>query len=304
MKQKVILDVDTGADDAVALLLAGHHPALELVAVTVTHGNAPLQTTLDNTLRVLQAGGLGHVPVYSGAERALVAGPVPAHEVQTATLPLPPTSLRPASGRAVDYLVEYYMGPAGPETIYVPLGPQTNLALALRLEPQITGRIPRIVAMAGAYLEGNSTPSAEFNIYADPEAAHVVFNAGIPLVMVGLEVTAQAIVTVADLQRLRATGTQLSHLSAGLIQHQIQWFIDNLGADGGQVYDACAVAAVVEPGLLRTAAMHVDIELRGELTRGRTVADISGWQRRTPNLEVGVGIDRDRFVQILMDGLA
>lgn len=305
MTHKIILDVDTGADDAVAILLAGHHPALDLAAVAVTHGNASLPVTLDNTLRVLQAGGLAHVPVFAGAERALVAVPPPSEPVQLSTLPLlpPGPALAPRPTHAVEFLVDYYMGPDGPDTTYVPLGPHTNLALALRLEPRLAARIPRIVTMAGAYLEGNTTPSAEFNVLADPEAAYIVFHAGIPLTMVGLEVTAQAIVTVRDLERLRARGTLVAQVGAGLIEYQIQWFIDNLGWDGGQVYDACAVAAVVDPGLLRTRPMHVDIELTGSLTRGRTVADISGYQKRPPNVDVGVGIDRDCFVDVLLQGL-
>jgi inosine-uridine nucleoside N-ribohydrolase len=304
LARKVILDVDTGADDAVALLLAGHHRALDLAAVTVTHGNAPLGTTLDNTLRLMQAGGLGHVPIFAGARRALVAGPPPSYEAQLATLPLPPASLQAQPGHAVAFLIDYYMGPDGPATTYVPLGPQTNLALALRLEPRLAQRIPHIVTMAGAYIEGNVTPSAEFNIYADPEAAYIVYNAGIPLTMVGLEVTAQAVVTVGDVAGLRGRGTRLAGLSAGLIEFQIRWFIENQGAEGGQVYDACAVAAVVEPDILRTRQMRVDIELHGELTRGRTVADISSSHQRPPNVAMGVGINRERFIQLLLEGLA
>ncbi len=302
MPRKVILDVDTGADDAVALLLAGHHPALALAAVTVTHGNADLRTTLDNTLRLLEAGGLRTVPVYAGAERALLAERPPVFALQTATLPLPAATFGPQPRHAVNFLIDYYLGPEGPATTYVPVGPLTNLALALRLEPKLAARIPHIVTMAGAYAEGNTTPSAEFNVLADPEAAYIVFRAGIPLTMIGLEVTAQALVTPGDLARLRARGTALAELGARLIKEQIQWFLDR-GWEGGQVYDACAVAAVVEAGLVRTLHRHIDIELTGQLTRGRTVADIAGEHKGTPNVEVGVGIDRDRFVDILVEGL-
>ena len=302
MPIKVILDVDTGADDAVALLLAGHHPALALAAVTVTHGNAGLDTTLDNTLRVLEAGGLRQAPVYAGAGRALLAAPPPVFAIQSATLPLPAATFGPQPRHAVNFLIDYYRGPDGPETTYVPVGPMTNLALALRLEPTLATRIPHIVTMAGAYVEGNSTPSAEFNVLADPEAADIVFRAGIPLTMIGLEVTAQALVTPADLARLRARGTPLAALGAGLIEEQIRWFLDH-GGEGGQVYDACAVAAVIDTGLVRTRHRHVAIELTGQLTRGRTVADMAGAHTGTPNVAVGVGIDRGRFVEILLEGL-
>ncbi len=170
MAQKIILDVDTGGDDAVAILLAGHHPRIELVAVTVCHGNGPLELTLDNTLRVLQAGHLEKTPVYAGSECPLIGDLIQTHPIQKSTLPLPPAGITPTAGRAVDFIVDYYLGPGGPETIYAPIGPQTNLALALRLEPAIAERVPRIVTMAGAFTEGNTTPSAEFNILADPEA--------------------------------------------------------------------------------------------------------------------------------------
>jgi len=303
MPRNVILDVDTGGDDAVAILLAGHHPEIELVAVTVTHGNGPLETTLDNTLRVVQSGELMDVPVFSGADRPLVADLLETDPVQHAILPLPPATFTPQPQRAVDFLVDYYLGPHGPDTYYVPLGPQTNLALALRLEPRIVSRIPGIVTMAGAYLEGNTTPSAEFNVLADPEAAFIVFNSGIPITMVGLEVTFQALVTLEDSARLGEQGTAWAKIASRIISDEVQWFIDNLGWSGGQIYDACAVAAIINPLMLETEAMHVDVELRGELTRGRTVADISGYQKNSPNVDVGVNIDRQRFMQILFDGL-
>jgi len=302
MPRKIILDVDTGGDDAVAILLAGHDPTLQMVAVTVTHGNGPLETTLDNTLRIVEAGELNNVPVFSGADHPLVSELLATDPVQHATLPLPEATYTPQLQRAVDFLVDYYLGPHGPDTYYVPLGPQTNLALALRLEPKIAERIPRIVTMAGAYLEGNTTPSAEFNILADPEAAHIVFNSGIPITMVGLEVTSQALVTLDDAEKLGQLDTPWAKIASTIIREEVQWFIDNLGWSGGQIYDACAVATIIDPDVLETQPMHVDIELQGELTRGRTVADISGFHFK-PNVDVGVNINRDRFMQILFDGL-
>ncbi len=300
---KIILDVDTGFDDAVAILLAGHHPALDLQAVCVTQGNAPLRVTLDNTLRVVEHGGLSQVPVFRGADHALIADPLPTDPLQEAVMPLPAPTLAPQSKHAVEFLIDYYLGANGPETIYVPVGPQTNLALALRQEPRLATRIPRIVTMTGAYSEGNVTPSAEFNVLADPEAAHIVFTSGIPLTMLGLEVCYQALVTPAELEGLRGHATPWASAAADILAAHIQWWIDNLQWPGGVVYDACAVAAVIDPSILQTKAMHVDIELGGHHTRGRTVADISGWQKKSPNVDVGLGIDRARFIKIFMDGL-
>lgn len=303
MPQKVILDVDTGGDDAVAILLAGHHPALELAAVTVTHGNAPLPVTLENTLRVMQAGRLEHIPVYAGAYSPLIGPPIPTHRYQSEILPVPPAVLCAQSKHAVEFLIEYYLGPYGTETIYMPVGPQTNLALALRLEPRLAQRIPRIVTMAGAYREGNVTPSAEFNVLADPEAAHIVFSSGIPMTMIGLEVTSQAPVTEEVVTKALALGTPQAQIAARLMQREIDWFREHLGIDG-QIFDACAVAAVIDPALVETRPMRVWVELGGQWTRGRTVADVSGYQRQPPNVDVGISIDRERFYQVLYDGLA
>lgn len=301
--QKIILDVDTGRDDAVALLMAGHHPAVELVAALAVHGNAPLETTLDNTLRTLEAGGLGHVPVYVGAGTPLLGKYAPTLDIQRVRLPLPAARKMPEKKNAVQFLIDYYMGEAGPETLYMPVGPQTNLALALRIEPRIARRIPRIVTMGGAFQEGNTTPSAEFNILADPEAAQIVFTAGIPITMVGLEVTSQAQVMPKDVDRIRDLGTPWAILAADLMAADVEWFQENLGSEGGQIFDPCAVAAVIDPKVLLSRPMRLEIELGGALTRGRTVADVSGFRGWQPNVDVGVGMDRERFLEILYDGL-
>ena len=301
MAQKVILDVDTGADDAAAILLAGHHPALELVAVAAVHGNAPLSTTLENTLRTMSAGDLEHVPVYSGASLPLVHPMISSSPTQEAILPLAETSLKPQRQHAVQFLLDYYMSAAGPETIYLPVGPHTNLALALRIEPRLAQRIPRIVTMGGAYAQGNYTPSAEFNILADPEAAFVVWQAGIPITMIGLEVTDQAPVTREDTQRVRSLGTPWAQAAALVMEHEMGLAQFN-GQASAHIYDACAVAAVIDPGLVPTRPAYVAVELNGTLTRGRTVADFA-LRRSQPNTDVGLGIDRDGFMQVLMEGL-
>ena len=296
------MDVDTGGDDAVALLMAGHSAELDLVGVTVAHGNAELTTTVRNTLAVLEAGGLAEVPVYAGAERPLEGlRPIP-DAVQARRLPLPEPGIGVQAERAVHYLVEYYME-GGNETTLVATGPLTNVATALRKEPSLAGLIPGIVMMGGAYGEGNVTPSAEFNIYADPEAARIVFRSGIPITMIGLDVTAQAVIRVGDAERIRQLDTPASRIAADLMIEEIRWFADNLGSDAGQIYDACAVAACIEPDVVTTRPMHVDIELRGELTRGRTVCDASGYHGLAPNAAVGVEIDRDRFLSLMMRSL-
>jgi len=303
MPQKVIMDVDTGSDDAVAMLMAGHHPALELVAALPVHGNAPLSMTLDNTLRLLAAGNLSHVPVYPGASSPLI-GPMLAGEGdQIVRMPFPEPNFEPEKKHAVSFLIDYYSQESSKDTIYMPIGPLTNLALALRIAPEIANHIPRIVTMGGAYLEGNTTPSAEFNILADPEAAHIVYSAGIPMTMIGLEVTDKAIITKADIEPIRAIGTPWADAAAEIINIIVDIHMNKYGKTGGIVYDACTVAALIDPAVVELQAMHVDIELNGKYTRGRTVADTRGRKDMPINVDVGVDINTHRFLDVLYASL-
>ena len=302
MPQKVIMDVDTGSDDAVALLMAGHHPALELVAVTPVHGNVHLEVTLENTMKVLGAGKMEHVPVYAGADSPLIGPIIAGDGDQIVRMPFPVPDFQPQEKHAVNFLIDYYMSGEGDETVYMPIGPLTNLALALRITPELAARIPRIVTMGGAYREGNTTPSAEFNILADPEAAHIVYSAGIPITMIGLEVTDKAEIRRENVARVREIGTPWAGAAAEIIDIIID-IHTKYGRTGGIVYDACAVAALVEPSVVTTEAMHVDVELGGSYTRGRTVADSRGRKDMPANVDVGTGIDRDRFLEILYESL-
>lgn len=303
MPQKVILDVDTGCDDAVAMLLAGHHPDLELVAALPVHGNAPLEVTLDNTIKLLSAGQLSHVPVYVGAESPLIGPIIAGHGDQVVRLPFPESAIVPSPKKAANFLIDYYLSGEGDNTIYMPIGPLTNLALALRIEPKLAARIPKIVTMGGAYLIGNNNPSAEFNILADPEAAHIAYSAGIPIVMVGLEVTDIAEIRKEDVANIRRNKTPWAEAAAQIIDIVLDIHMNKYNLPGAIIYDACAVAAVIEPQILEIKPMHVDIELNGKYTRGRTVADVHGRTGLPKNVEVGVGFNRERFLEILAEGL-
>ena len=301
MRQKVILDVDTGCDDAVALLLAGHHPDIELVAALPVHGNAPLAQTLDNTLRLLCAGKLEHVPVYAGASHPLV-GPILAGDGdQVIKLPFPEPTIKPQPKHAVNFLIDYYMSGEGKDTIYMPIGPLTNLALALRIEPRLKERIPAIVTMGGAY----ATSFAEFNIKADPEAAFIVYSAGIPIKMIGLEVTDVAQVLQSDVDSIRKIQTPWAIAAADVMDIVVEIHSKHFGHDGGIIFDACAVAAVIEPSVVKTVPMHIEIELTGTHTRGCTAAGsrFHGSGDKDANVEVGISIDRERFIQIMHESL-
>lgn len=300
MPQKVILDVDTGCDDAVAMLLAGHHPDIELVAVLPVHGNAPLSQTLDNTLRLLSAGKLEHVPVYVGAEHPLVGPIIAGDGDQVIKLPFPEPTIKPQKEHAVNYLIDYYMSGKGKDTIYMPVGPLTNLGLALRIEPRLKEKIPAIVTMGGAY----ATAFAEFNIKADPEAAFIVYESGIPIKMIGLEVTDVAKVIKNDVDSIRAIGTPWAVAAADIMDIVVDIHTKHFGKEGGIIFDACAVAVVIEPEVVKTKPMYVTIELTGTQTRGCTVAALRGYSNQQANVEVGISIDRDRFIEIMHESLA
>ena len=295
----VILDCDPGHDDAIALLLALASPELELVGVTTTHGNQTLDKTTDNALRVLALVGREDVPVAVGADRPLVRElHVAAHVHGESGLDgpaLPERASEPVAQHAVDFLVEHVT----PETVLVAVGPLTNVALAL--ERGI--RPARIVLMGGAVAEGNMTPAAEFNIWADPEAAARVFGSGLDVTMIGLDVTHEALLTERWAERFRAAG-RVGTFVADLVEFFKRYHARTYGWDGAPIHDAVALAHVFRAGLVTTEWMNVEIETQSELTRGRTVAD--RWKRtgREPNAHVGVAIDGDAFLALLLERIS
>jgi inosine-uridine nucleoside N-ribohydrolase len=293
---KLVLDCDPGHDDAIALLLALASPEVELLGVTTVHGNQTLDKTTDNALRVLELVGRSDVPVAAGADRPLARDlHVAAHVHGESGLDgpeLPAAGARPLEQHAVDFLLEHVT----PEVVLVPVGPLTNVALALDrgLRPE------RIVLMGGAIAEGNMTPAAEFNIWADPEAAQTVFHAGVPVTMIGLDVTHQALLTPAWGERFRAAG-RVGTFVAELVEFFKRYHARTYGWDGAPIHDALALAYVFRPGLLRTEHVNVEVELESELCRGRTVVD--RWHRteRDPNADVAVEVDGDAFLELLLE---
>jgi inosine-uridine nucleoside N-ribohydrolase len=293
---RLVLDCDPGHDDAIALLLALASPEVELLGVTTVHGNQTLDKTTDNALRVLELVGRTDVPVARGAERPLVRElHVAAHVHGESGLDgpeLPPATTAPVEQPAVDFLLEHVVGDA----VVVAVGPLTNVALALDegLRPE------RIVLMGGAIAEGNMTPAAEFNIWADPEAAQRVFHAGVPVTMVGLDVTHRALLTPAWAERFRGAG-RVGAFVAELVEFFKRYHARTYGWDGAPIHDAVALAQAIRPGVVVTEHVNVEVELESELCRGRTVVD--RWRRteRPPNADVAVGIDGDAFLELLLD---
>ena len=301
MSIPIILDCDPGHDDAIALLLALASPELEVLGVTTVHGNQTLEKTTQNALRVLDLVGRPDLPVAAGADRPLTRELTVASHVHGESgldgPSLPPAARAPLGEHAVDFMERTIAAGAVPVTL-VPTGPLTNVALLL--ERTGGANIERIVLMGGAIAEGNTTPAAEFNIWADPEAAHAVFHAGLDTTMIGLDVTHRAVTNPAVHERLRAAGT-IGGFVADLIDFFAVYHADTYGWDGAPIHDAVAVAHVIRPGLVWTLERNVEIELVSELCRGRTVVD--RWKRtaRPANAHVGIDLDRDTFFDLLVE---
>jgi inosine-uridine nucleoside N-ribohydrolase len=300
----IIVDCDPGHDDAIALLLALASPEIDLLGVTTTYGNQTLEKTTANALRVLELAGRSEVPVASGAnqplERELV---VAAHVHGESGLDgptLPPPSVEPVSTDAVGWVADAVRSAAAPVTL-VPTGPLTNIAQYLVRHG--TDGVERIVLMGGAIAEGNMTPAAEFNIWADPEAAQIVFDAELDVTMLGLDVTHKA-VTGADVQRrLRETGS-VGVFVAELVDFFTVYHRQTYGWDGAPIHDAVAVAHVLAPDLVATRFRNVEIERVSELCRGRTVVDLWLRTERPANAHVGVDLDTAAFFDLLVERIA
>ncbi len=298
MKHKIILDCDPGHDDAIALLLAAHHPAIDLLAITTVAGNQSIEKTTLNALKVCSLAHIRNVPVAMGMERPLVRPAKHAANIHGESgldgphIPEPDIELAPQ--HAVDLLIDLLLNSDGDITL-VPTGPLTNIAVAIRREPAILPKIQAISLMGGAIGLGNTTPAAEFNIHTDPEAAAIVFSCGRPITMCPLEVTHQALATEDVLGRLREANRPVATFAADLLDFFAGRYRNEFGFPAAPVHDPCAVAAVVDPSIVRAHDMHVEIETTGEWTSGRTVCDVFDRLGKAPNARVGYALEVDRF---------
>jgi inosine-uridine nucleoside N-ribohydrolase len=300
---RIILDCDPGHDDAIALLLALASPEVELLGVTTVHGNQTLEKTTANALKVLEFAGRSDVPVAAGAERPLRRDPFVAAYVHGESgldgPALPPPSSSPVPEHAVDFLARAVSESPEPVTL-VPTGPLTNIGLFLARHPEAAMHVHRIVLMGGAIGEGNVTPAAEFNIWCDPEAADRVFSSGLDVTMIGLDVTHKALVGPVHAAQLRSSG-RVGGMVAELLEFYGRFHRETYGWDGSPIHDAVALAHAFRPGLVETVHTGVRVDCDGELGRGRTNVDLRGRVGWEPNAEVGVDIDADAFVELLLE---
>jgi purine nucleosidase len=308
-RHQIILDCDPGQDDAIAILLALASPdELEVLAITTVAGNVPLARTTRNARQVVELSGRTAVPVHAGCPRPILRPLETAKYVHGETglngavLPEPTVPLAP--GHAVDVIVERVMAqPPGTVTL-CPIGPLTNVALAIVKEPAIVPRLKEIVLMGGAMELGNVTAAAEFNIYVDPHAARVVFESGASIVMMGLDVTHKALVTDERLARIAAIGTPVAKACAGLLDFFNRYDKERYHIPGAPLHDPCVVAYLLRPELFQGQRRRVDVETEGTHTAGRTVVD--WWRRseRPPNALVVNEVDSDGFFALLGERLA
>jgi len=314
MAQQVILDVDTGTDDAVALMLAALHPDLELIGATTVNGNVAVDLCTENSLRVFDHIGIP-VPVYEGVARPIARHdfPIPRASIRSSSavhcqyLDIPEAHSRKQATGAVEFLVETYRAATQP-IILVPVGPLSNIATAFTVEPRMAELVPELVIMGGANDHGNVTPRAEFNVWADPEAAHIVLTSGVRrITLVPLDATHRALVSLEDCARLRVLGTPAGEAAARFTERRIE------GYDATQpmalrhaapVHDALAVASIVDPAVISTRFLHVDVETHGTLTVGETVVDTYRRGTGEPNVHVALDADGPRFVELLLETFA
>ena len=307
MVKKIILDVDPGHDDALAILLAIASPDIDLQLISVVAGNQTLDRTLRNALAVVSVSGARNIPVAAGMARPLVRPQIVAGDIHGQTgldgPPLPEVTLQPAPEHAVDLIIRTLRQGEG-DIWLVPTGPLTNIAMAIRLAPDILAKIEGIALMGGAIDFGNTTPAAEFNILSDPEAAHIVFSSGVPLTMIGLDVSHQTQALPERRARIAAIGTPMAALAGAWIDYFGDRYREVFGFAGPPLHDPITVAELIRPGLVRTEPMHVEIDLSGGPSYGRTLCDRLHATGKPTNANVGVGIDVDAFWSILVDAIA
>jgi len=305
----IIIDTDPGQDDAVAILLALASPEFEVLGVTAVAGNVPLALTEKNARKVCELAGRPEVKVYAGAVRPMVRSLVTAESVHGKTgldgpvLPEPSMALQ--KQYAVDFIIDTLMSRnAGTVTLCV-LGPMTNIGLALVREPRIASRIARIVAMGGGFFEGgNMTPVAEFNIYVDPHAARLVFDAGIPITLIPLDCTHQALTTSARVDKFRTMPNRSGPAVAAMLDFYERFDEQKYGTDGGPLHDPCVIAWLLKPDLFQGRHVNVAIECESELTMGMTVFDWWHVSGRLPNATVLRSVDADGFFGLLHERIA
>jgi purine nucleosidase len=304
-KKKIMIDADPGIDDSLAILLALISPELEVEAFTIVGGNSPVEEGVTSALSLLEMAGGGAARVAGGMQIPLVIPHSLPHEVQTATgiaySRLPEIALQGNSREAVDLLINRLLASPGEITV-ITTGPLTNLAMAVRLEPRIISAAREVIIAGGAIRQGgNATPLAEFNIYWDPYAAHVLFHSGIPITLIPLDATQQAILTRQDVERLQAIPSPISFFLAESILPLMEYHDEEQTLEGCVLNDALAVALMIEPALAEMEAWFVDVDLSGGVSMGKTFADFNYFYNKMPNMQVTSKVQARKYIDLFLE---
>jgi len=302
------MDCDPGQDDAIAILMAIAFPErFDILGITTVSGNVSLEKTTTNALKTCELAGRTDIPVYAGCSRHLVNDAFHMDEdlhgetgLGGTELPDPETKVQ--KEHAVDFLIEAILASPKKVTLAV-TGPQTNIAMALIKDPRIKGNIEEIIFMGGALEESNITPSAEFNMYLDPEACRVVFTSGVKLTMLPLDITHKLLTSKTRLEKIRAVGNKQAEAVYSMLAFTEEYDMKRYGMDGGPVHDPSVLAFMLKPELFEGKDVYVTMDLNGEYTRGRTVIDWFDLTNTTPNIYVIRDGDVDGFFDLIIDCL-
>lgn len=301
--RRIIIDTDPGIDDALACLFALASPEIKLEAVTTTQGNVTLERATRNALAILELARVSHIPVVPGSVLPLVQPLRASADIHGASglgnskLPEPQTKSIPV--HAVDFLIEKVL--AEPDEIsIVPIGPLTNIAMAIRKEPKFAKAIRELVIMGGAIRDGgNMTPLAEFNIYVDPHAAHIVFHSGIPITLIPLDVTQQCLLEPEHIDRLRKINSPISKFISDAVNVYMK-ASNERGFAGSALHDPLTLAAILAPELLTLKEYYVDVDISGGISTGNTFADIYNISKKAPNMKVGMNVRSNDFIELFV----
>lgn len=307
---RIIIDTDPGIDDALTFLFALASPEIKLEAITTTQGNVTLEKATRNALSVLELAGASEIPVAAGSMFPLVQPLRASADVHgesglgNSNLPEPRT--KPIQGHAVDFLIERVL--AEPDEISIfPIGPLTNISMAIRKEPKFAKAVKELVIMGGAIQDGgNMTPLAEFNIYVDPHAAHIVFHSGIPITLIPLDVTHKCLLKREHIERLLKIDSPISRFISDAVSIYLKASYER-GFEGSAMHDPLTLATILAPELLTLKEYYVDVDISGGVSMGKTFADIYNVTKKPINMKVAMNVRNDEFIELFiqhMEGLS
>jgi len=302
--KRIIIDTDPGVDDALTFLLALASPEIQLEALTITQGNVTVEKGTRNALSVLELLNASHIPAAQGTSLPMV-GPLLASDIVhgrsglgEAELPEPTT--KPVSQHAIDYLIERFLAEPGEISLFA-IGPLTNVALAIRKEPRFAEAVKELAIMGGAIREGgNITPQAEFNIYADPYAAHVVFHSGIPITLIPLDVTHRCMLYAEQVQQLNQRESAVTRFVADATATYINFTKEKTGVGGCALHDPLTLATIIAPDLLTLEELYVDVDISSGLSMGSTFADFYRNTGKPANMKVALDVRGEEFVELFL----